>query len=759
MMAKNKREDTSLNKKEKIYAYISHNDYKPLTIDELCVVLDVPKSDYNEFKKLINELLNEGKIVANKKGRLKKAGFSKGIYATIRLMRSGNAFAKLSDLSDGDGEEIFIERKNLNYAFDGDTVSIKLLNTPKNANRKSREGIVDKIVSRASDELVGTIIENDYTMAFLPDKLQGYTARVSNDGISANIGEKVVARIMRYPDAQRDMKVRIVEVIGEGESVATLTECIIREEKIPVKFSDETLIQASKANQTVSDEEKVGRTDYRGDRVITIDGEDARDLDDAICVKKNSDGSFTLYVHIADVSYYVRENTAIDLDAYERATSVYFPDRVIPMLPKELSNGICSLNEGVDRLTMSVEMQIDKNGNMYAYSLCEGLICSRHRMTYTTVSAILDGDDKLSKKYSDIYDDIHNMKELALLLKARRHERGAIDFNFPEPKVVLDESGKVSGVKIYETGISNEIIEQFMLLANEAMAKYAESKDLPFVYRVHEVPSEEKLITLQKYLSIFNIPFALPDTNAIKPHDIQEIVASIKGSTQETAISTLCLRSMMKARYSPENLGHFGLASEFYCHFTSPIRRYPDLAIHRILRESITKGINEKRRSYLVNFVDRASLQSSDAEVRAVDAERAADKVCECFYMEQFVGDEFDGVISSVTDFGLFVEVNGCIEGFVSMAQLCDDYYVYEEDLLRIRGERTGRVFCLGDKVRVRLVMSNARMRKIDFEIADMQPNNFKAKPTRVYSLKNKKHKAKKQFKSFVKSKSKRKRR
>lgn len=750
-----------MTRKEKIYGYICSKDYKPLTAQELSIVLDVPYGDYDKFNVIIRELLSEGKIVQNKKGRLKKASDQKTIYGTLSLTKSGSAFVTPINPYSGeasDADDIFIEKDNTGFAFSGDVVSVKLLRASKPDAGKKREGAVIKIIHRASDELIGTVSAEPSPHTFIPDNMEQYAAHISKDSVYASEGQKAAAKIIRYPDREHSMKVRIIEVLGDSDDISTLISCVVRENKIPESFSSQSLNQAKATDSEVSEADLRSRMDFRGERVITIDGEDARDLDDAVCVKKHGDGTYTLYVHIADVSHYVGENTAIDLEAYERATSVYLPDRVIPMLPRELSNGICSLNEGADRLTMSVTMHIDKNGDVLDYKIEEGVIRSLHRMTYTDVEAILDGDTELWRKYADIKEDIFIMRELALNLKQKRLSRGSVDFNFPEPKIVLDGSGNVTDVKVYKTGVSNEIIEQFMLLANETVAKHAADNLLPFVFRVHETPSSEKLLNLQKYLNIFGIPFQIPETSDIQPSDIQTIIERIKNTPEEKAVSTLCLRSMMKARYSPENLGHFGLASKYYCHFTSPIRRYPDLVIHRILKESIKKGISAKRTAYLNSFAERAAVQSSEAELRAIDAERAADKVCMCVYMQQFVGAEFDARISSVTDFGLFVEIDGCIEGLVPMTQLCDDYYVYDEDFMRLRGENSGRMFCLGDAVRVRLSLSSPRQRRIDFEISGMKKQFTTGHAPKSTKKQKKKSTAKNQFKKFVKKKSKKKR-
>lgn len=745
-----------MTRKEKIYSYICSDNYKPVTKQELCVILDVPKSDCGAFYAIIGELLEDGSIIQNKKGRLKAAAAPKTMCGVLRFMKSGNALAVPLENNSGhlQSGDVFIKRKNTFYAFEGDTVFVKITNSAKNAKNARCEGIVEKVIRRGETGLIGTVKKRGRRLVFVQDNAPWTEGTLSKDGLTAAPGQKAAAEILRYPSEEHEMKVQITEVLGNEDDLSVLAECIVRENKIPQHFSPAALRQAQAADSAVLPAETQGRTDFRADSVITIDGEDARDLDDAVCVKKRRDGSYILYVHIADVSHYVGENTAIDLDAYERATSVYLPGRVIPMLPHELSNGICSLNPGVDRLTMSATMHIGADGSVTGYKIEEGVICSKHRMTYAAVSAILDGNAALEREYSDIVSDLKTMKELAVLLKQKRLERGSIDFNFPEPKIVLDTNGNVCDVKAYPTGIANEIIEQFMLLANETVAKHAESCSLPFVYRIHERPSAEKLTALQKCLGIFGIPFSAENPSEIRPTDIQKIVTSIKNTPQETPIGVLCLRSMMKARYSPENLGHFGLASEDYCHFTSPIRRYPDLIIHRILKESIRKGITPKRKSYLTGFVCDASVQSSEAEVRAADTERAADKMYECAYMKQFIGEEFDAVISSVTDFGIFAELPNSIEGLIPLSELKDDYYVFEEDLLRMRGERTNKTFTLGDKIRVQLLRADARLRRIDFAPCGMPAKKKdEAKKRTYYKSKKKRAAAKKQFKSFVKKK------
>lgn len=741
-----------MDRKEKIYNYILLPDYIPLTESELCSMLDVPKKDRMLFHDIIDALLSEGKIVKNKKGRIKKSS-APIVRGKFHITKSGYAYVSaIGETSDvGD---IYIKKDDTKFALEGDIVSVKITHK-KDENHKHTEGIVTSIISRCENELIGTVVKKGSSLFFVPDLISDMYAFISADSLAVN-DTKATAKILVYPDETHSMIVRITETIGKSSDAHTLADCILRENNINEKFSQKALEEAKDAPQSLSDEDIYERADFRSDKVITIDGEDARDLDDAVCVKRNKDG-YTLYVHIADVSHYVPSRSALDKDAFLRGTSVYIPDRVIPMLPRELSNGICSLNEGETRLTLSVTMHIDKNGDVYDYKIEKGVICSLHRMTYSDTQKILDGDKGMSEKYSDIKDDLFVMMQLAKILKSKRRACGEIDFDFPEPKITLDDKGEVLALQMYKTGMANEIIEQFMLLANETVAKHAVLHNFPFVYRVHEAPSAEKTESLKNYLNLFSVPNNIGQ-NKTQSADIQKILLAVKGTPIESIVSDLCLRSMMKARYSPENLGHFGLASKYYCHFTSPIRRYPDLAIHRILSEEITRGaFSENMKSRLSGFVSSAAEQSSECEIKAVCAEREADKMYECIYMQKFIGEEFDGIITSVTDFGIFVSVLECIEGLVSISQLCDDYYIYEQNLLRLKGEQSGKTFELGQSVRVKLVNANPQERQIDFEIVGMEKRIYmhNRHSNSTNNKKKIKSKQKKKFKKFISKKNK----
>ena len=455
--------------------------------------------------------------------------------------------------------------------------------------------------------------------------------------------------------------------------------------------------------------------------MVTIDGEDAKDLDDAVSIEKLPNGNYKLGVHIADVSHYVRENNPLDKEAFKRATSVYLIDRVIPMLPRKLSNGICSLNPKVDRLTLSCIMEIDHKGKVVNHEIVESVIRTNERMTYTDVTKILeDNDEELIKRYDYLVDDFKTMKELCKILRAKRTKRGAIDFEIAEAKIILNELGKPIEIKPYDRAISNRMIEEFMLVANETVAEHMFWTHLPFVYRIHENPDDEKLTKFKEF--IHNLGYNINWTEEIRPKTLQDIIEKVKGKSEETVVNTLLLRSMMQARYAPECTGHFGLAAQYYCHFTSPIRRYPDLQIHRIIKEYLHGKIDEKRENKLKNIVGHSAKQSSEMERKAQDAEREVDDLKKAEYMQDRIGEEFEGVISSVTSFGVFVELPSTIEGLVHITDLDDDYYIYEEDHLGLIGERTKKIYKLGDKVLVECVHVDMPNKEIFFKIIE-EPN------------------------------------
>lgn len=526
-------------------------------------------------------------------------------------------------------------------------------------------------------------------------------------------------------------------------------EDLLKEYGLAQEFTMDVMHEVEKIPDAVEDDALKGRRDLRGMSIVTIDGEDAKDLDDAVSVEQLANGNILLGVHIADVSHYVREGTALDRDAQARGTSVYLIDQVVPMLPKKLSNGICSLNPQVDRLTLSVFMEITPSGGVAEYDICESVIRTKERMTYKDVTALLEGDPRLHQRYEALVDDFCLMQKLALILRSKRHKRGSLDFDFPEPKFVLDDTGKPTDIYKYEITISNKIIEEFMLVCNETVARHMNKLEIPLVYRVHETPKEDKITAFAVmlkglgYKARFGVNSKTPHTGVVSgsagksnslfggnsnspfeitPRQLQEVLEQIRGKDEELAISTIMLRSLMKARYCDENLGHFGLAAKFYCHFTSPIRRYPDLAVHRIVKEWLQKKpLAESRLKHFAGFAVKVSQESSDAEVNAVEAERAWNDVKMCEYMEDKVGEEFDGFICSVTNFGLFVQLETTVEGLIKMSDLKDDYYMFDEVQHSLLGKRTGTVFRIGDKVRVKVSRVSVEQQQIDFVLTEKE--------------------------------------
>ena len=533
----------------------------------------------------------------------------------------------------------------------------------------------------------------------------------------ASDGYKVVAKITRWPEPRRNPEGKIIEVLGHKDDVGTDIISIIKKHKLPEEFPKKVEEAAAAISEEIPNEEIARRRDLRGERIVTIDGADAKDLDDAVSVQKLDNGNYLLGVHIADVTHYVKEMGALDKEALKRATSVYLVDRVIPMLPKKLSNGVCSLNPKVNRLTLSANMEINKNGVVVNHEIYESIIKTSERMTYTDVSDILENNDEtLMKKYDYLVDDFKLMEELAMLLRKKRKDRGSIDFDFDESKIILDENGKPIEIKKAERRIANNIIEEFMLACNETVAEHFHLAQIPFVYRIHEDPDLEKIEAFNKF--IHNFGYHLKGiTQEVHPSALQDLIMKVEGRKEEKIINTLMLRALKKAKYSPDNSGHFGLAAENYCHFTSPIRRYPDLQIHRIIKETLQGKITGKRLKKLKEIVAKASEISSERERLAMEAERETDDLKKAEYMTYHVGEEFDGIISSVISFGMFVELDNTIEGLVRVSSLVDDYYIFDAENYLFRGERTKKTYRIGDSVRIKVIKADISQKQIDFMV------------------------------------------
>lgn len=701
--------------KENIINFMREEAYKPMTEEELAIIFDIPRKEIGHFYSLLDEMENEGLIVKTRKNRY-------GVPERMNLV-----VGKLQGHSKGYGfiipdnqnaPDVYISAENINGAMNNDRVVARI--TKQSVNGKKIEGEVIRILERANKKVVGTFEKSDYFGFVVPDDKRIYQdifipkAKING----ARTGDKVVVEVTKWPEKRRNPEGEIIEVLGDSKSPGVDILSIIKKYNLPEEFPEEVEKFVEEIPEEIPAEEYKRRRDLRNMRIVTIDGEDAKDLDDAVSIEKLSDGKYKLGVHIADVTYYVREKTPLDKEAFKRATSVYLVDRVIPMLPKKLSNGLCSLNPKVDRLTLSCVMTIDSNGKVLEHEIFESIIKTSERMTYTEVTKILkDKDSETIERYDYLVEDFKLMEELCLILNKRRMQRGALDFEFEESKIKLDENGKPIDIRPYEREIANRIIEEFMLVCNETVAEHMFWVGMPFVYRIHENPDEEKIAEFSEF--IYNLGYILRTAGEVHPKVLQELLEQVKGKKEETVVSTLLLRSLKQARYSPDCTGHYGLAAKYYCHFTSPIRRYPDLVIHRIIKEFIHNEIDEKREKKLKKFVIDASKQSSDMERIAQEAERETDDLKKVEYMSDKIGNIYPGIISSVTSFGMFVELENTVEGLVHISNMVDDYYIYDQKHHSLIGERMRKVYRLGDTVMIKVVKADIETRTIDFAIAE----------------------------------------
>lgn len=618
-----------------------------------------------------------------------------------------------------DEEDIFIPADSVNTALHQDKVQVLLKKEQKSGKR--REGVILKILERGTAEVVGTFQrEGDYGFVVCDNQKLSRDIYISaRNSHGVRDGEKVVAQIIDYGTERRKPEGKITEVLGNIHAPGTDILAIVKSLNIPSEFPVRVMNQAMRVPDHVLDADWDGREDLTGLMTVTIDGEDAKDLDDAVSLTKEGN-IYHLGVHIADVSNYVQGGSAIDKEALKRGTSVYLADRVIPMLPERLSNGICSLNQGVDRLALSCLMDIDGQGNIVAHKITESVIRVDRRMSYEQVRSILeDGETETSREYREFVPMFFLMRELSQLLRSRRHHRGSIDFEFPESKIILNGAGRAIDVRPYEANCATEIIEDFMLMANETVAREYCKGEYPFVYRTHENPDPEKVEELLTLLHHQEIQVR-KSREEITPKEIQEILESIQGLPNETMISRLTLRTMKQAKYTTECSGHFGLAARYYCHFTSPIRRYPDLQIHRIIRDNLRDRLQrEGKTEHYREILEEVARQSSVCERRAQEAERESDKLKKAEYMSYHLGEEFDGIISGVTGYGLYVELSNTVEGLVHVTSLRDDYYEFDQEAYELRGQLTKKIYHLGQKVRVRVADADAMKRTVDFTLAE----------------------------------------
>ncbi len=696
-----------MTRKEKIIGFMSEKTYIPLMAEELEMVLDVKSADRDEFYRLLAELEEEGAILRSRKGRLEcaeKLGLLNGTYLATR---HSFGFVRV----EGVEEDFKIDGDKSRGAFPGDLVQIRVTGQKRNPRAE-----IVRILKHATTRIVGTFEAGDAVDFVVPDneKIDEDILISKKENHGALTGHKVVCEITRFGDGRRQSEGKVIEILGFSGDFGVDMLSILRGYGFETEFSEEVKKEAEAVPSEVPAQDMEGRLDLRDMRIFTIDGADAKDLDDAISVEKLQNGNYRLGVHIADVSHYVKEKSPIDKEAYQRGTSVYLADRVVPMLPVQLSNGLCSLHGGVDRLTLSCLMEIDGAGKVVDYEIKESVICSCARMTYDDVTAILEEEPpELMERYRDLIPDFRLAKELAELLKKARVRRGSVDFTIPEAKVILNEENRCVDIRVRKETVSNRMIEQFMLLANETVAEHLFWNQKPAVYRVHENPSRAKMVDLSKFLYGFGINFKVGEN--VHPKQLQQVMEVVKETPAEQVISTVMVRSMMKAEYSHENKGHFALASKYYCHFTSPIRRYPDLVVHRVLKMMLHGTLTEKKEQSLATFVASAAKQSSDREVAAAMAERDTTDIKKAEYMEEHIGEEFLGIVSSVTGFGFFVQLENTVEGLVRLADLRDDYYRYDEKNYCLIGERTRHKIMLGDQVKIKVVAASGTSGQIDF--------------------------------------------
>ncbi len=674
--------------------------------------------DFTQAYGILGQMVADGDLVVEGSDKLATpdaVGLRKGI-----LVGNARGFAFCRFLDEGELPDVFIPPTQLKNALHQDVVFVKV-----RQNGDRTEGEVIKIIERNPKNIVGTLdIVNDKLAFVKPDDTRFFKDILvrNHKKFKVKQDDKVVCRITRYNNGDKNPQGNLTEVLGLNGDPKIEMLAIIRENELYAEFEPEVLQEARTMPKTVDSKNKAGRRDFTDLDIVTIDGADTKDIDDAVSIEEHSDGSFTLGVHIADVTHYVKPNSPLDMEAYKRGTSVYFPGEVYPMLPKELSNGICSLNPKVDRLTLSVIMQIDKNGNVYDYEICEGVIRSREQMTYDDVFAILNDDPATCQKYAYLVDKFKAMQKLHRILYKTRQKRGALEFDLPECKFEMDEAGHVTDVLLFERNEAHLLIESFMLIANETVARACNLEKIPFLYRVHEQPDGEKMFDFFQFAGQFGYKVA-NNPEKVTPKELQNLLKKIEGQPYEELINSVMLRSLQKARYATKNLGHFGIAAIDYCHFTSPIRRYPDLFIHRMIKKFFLKNKDLKEMEYYKEFAEEAAIFTSEREKLAESAEREVDDLKKADYMQKHIGETFEGVVTGCTNFGVFVALPNTVEGMCSLENLPEDNYVLLEKLFKLAGTRHD--YQLGQKVRIEVESVNLRKRQINFKMLENKQNNL----------------------------------
>lgn len=709
--------DRSLYEKRKnlICELVNDKFYVPMKEKELAAFMQVRPEEREELKTILNELLMEGRLQISKRGKYSKGEEGGGLVGTFISHPKGFGFVEI----EGRSEDLYIPESGVNGAFHQDQVQVELL---KGQGGRRQEARIVKILSHGLTKVVGTYQKSKSFGFVIPDleKISTDIYIPAEGSKGAVTGHKVVVELTDYGDDKHKPEGRITEILGHVNDPGVDILSIVKGYDLPVEFEEKLLNQAERVGKPVSEADMAGRRDLRSLQMVTIDGEDAKDLDDAVSLTREGE-NYCLGVHIADVSNYVQENSALDREALNRGTSVYLVDRVIPMLPHTLSNGICSLNQGEDRLALSCLMKVNKKGEVVSYEIAETVICVDRRMSYTAVRKILEeGDPELIQEYEELVPMFQDMQELAAILRKKRRQRGSIDFDFPESKIILDQKGNPVSIEPYERNVATDLIEDFMLLANETVAQHFYWMEVPFLYRTHETPDTEKIEKLATFIHNFGYHIKIKTSDhEVHPKEIQKLLASIEGTEEEALIARLALRSMKQAKYSVECTGHFGLACACYCHFTSPIRRYPDLQIHRIIKEQLRGRLMEKRIDHYKEILPEVARQTSRLERRADEAERETDKLKKAQYMKHHIGETLEGIISGITAWGIYVELPNTVEGMIHVARLTGDYYYYKEEAFEMVGRDTGRCFKLGQRLKVFVDSVDMVSKSVDFLLAE----------------------------------------
>ena len=698
-------------RKNLICELVQDEMYVPMKEKELAAFMQVSKEERDTFRQVLQALLSEGKIQLTRQGKYMKPDENQ-LVGTFVSNAKGFGFVEV----EGREEDLYVPEEHVNGAFHQDKVQVALLPGQRG---KRQEAAVIKVLERGMTKLVGTYEQSKNFGFVIPDNTKiGVDIFVPKERSKGAVnGHKVVVELTSYGDERHKPEGKVVEILGHINDPGVDIMSIVRGYDLPVEFPEKVMNQVERVPSEVQEADKAGRMDLRDLQMVTIDGEDAKDLDDAVSLEVDENGLYHLGVHIADVTNYVQENSALDWEALERGTSVYLVDRVIPMLPHKLSNGICSLNQGVERLALSCLMTINDKGEVVDYRIAETVICVDRRMSYTSVKKILEEKDEAAcEEYKELVPMFQQMEELAGILRKKRHKRGSIDFDFAESKIILDENGHPVDIKPYERNVATKIIEDFMLIANETVAQHFYWLEIPFVYRTHEKPDPERIMKLSTFIRNFGYHIK-QSGDEIHPKELQKLLDKIEGTDEETLISRLTLRSMKQAKYTMECTGHFGLACQYYCHFTSPIRRYPDLQIHRIIKEQLRGRLKENRIKHYEEKLPEVAKHSSKMERRADEAERETDKLKKAEYMAERIGECYDGVISGVTQWGIYVELPNTVEGLIHVSTLPGDYFYYDENAYEMVGRDTGKTYKLGEKIRIQVKDVDRITRTVDFRI------------------------------------------